>query len=63
MSPFKAPVMPSPCPQRFAVGDRGTHGVYGLGRVIAVEGSIAALGRSGSTRTRILGPYAKTTKL
>ncbi|WP_373408179.1 hypothetical protein [Streptomyces sp. 13-12-16] len=26
MSPFKAPVMPSPCPQRFAVGDRGTHG-------------------------------------
>jgi len=37
--------------------------VYGLGRVIAVEGSIATLGESGSTRTRILGPYAKTIKL
>ncbi|MFC8367546.1 hypothetical protein [Streptomyces sp. NPDC057238] len=54
--------MPSPLLQRFAVDDRGTHDVYGLGRVIAVEGWIAALGESGSTRTRILGPYAKTTK-
>ncbi|MEU7471357.1 hypothetical protein AB0A94_23020 [Streptomyces sp. NPDC044984] len=60
-SPFKAPVMPSP--RHLAVGGRVTHDVYGLGRVIAVEGGIAALVGFGSTQARILSPYAKTTKL
>ncbi|MFF8409773.1 hypothetical protein [Streptomyces omiyaensis] len=60
-SPFKAPVAPPP--RQFAVGDQVTHDVYGLGRVIGIEGGIAALVDFGSTRERILSPYAKMSKL
>ncbi|MFF9147860.1 hypothetical protein ACWGBV_34585 [Streptomyces sp. NPDC055051] len=60
-SPFKAPVtLP---PRQFAVGDQVTHDVYGLGRVIGIEGEIAALVDFGSTQQRILSPYAKMSKL
>ncbi|MBQ0827885.1 hypothetical protein [Streptomyces tagetis] len=60
-SPFKAPA--APAPEDFAVGDQVTHDVYGLGRVIGIEAGIAALVDFGSSRTRILSPYAKMTKL
>lgn len=60
-SPFKAPVT-SP-PKHFAVGDQVTHDMYGLGRVIGIEAGIAVLVDFGSTRERILSPYAKMTKL
>lgn len=60
-SPFKAPVTPSP--KHFSVGDQVTHDVYGLGRVVGVEHGIAALVDFGSTRERIVSPYAKMSKL
>ncbi|MGY3202547.1 hypothetical protein [Streptomyces sp. TE5632] len=60
-SPFKAPV--TLVPEDFAMGDQVTHDVYGLGRVIGIEDGIAALVDFGSTRMRILSPYAKMTKL
>jgi hypothetical protein len=60
-SPFKAPVA-QPL-KHFAVGDRVTHDLYGLGRVIGVEDGIAALVDFGPTQERILSPYAKMTKL
>jgi len=53
----------APAPKHFAVGDQVTHDVYGLGRVIGIEDGIAALVDFGSTRMRILSPYAKMTKL
>jgi hypothetical protein len=60
-SPFKARVVPAP--KLLAVGDQVTHDMYGLGRVLGVEEGIAALVDFGSTRQRILSPYAKMTKL
>ncbi|GAA4089998.1 CarD family transcriptional regulator [Streptomyces shaanxiensis] len=60
-SPFKAPVT-APL-KHFAVGDKVTHDMYGLGRVIGIEAGIAALVDFGSTQERILSPYAKMTKL
>ncbi|MFI6414913.1 MULTISPECIES: hypothetical protein [unclassified Streptomyces] len=60
-SPFKARVVPAP--KVLAVGDQVTHDMYGLGRVLGVEEGIAALVDFGSTRRRILSPYAKMTKL
>lgn len=60
-SPFKAPVVPAP--KHFDVGDKVTHDMYGLGRVIGIEAGIAALVDFGSTPIRILSPYAKMTKL
>ncbi|MGW8374776.1 hypothetical protein [Streptomyces sp. ODS28] len=60
-SPFKAPVtLP---PEQFAVGDRVTHDVYGLGRVIGVEDELAVLVDFTSTQKRIMSPYAKMSKL
>ncbi|WP_329457027.1 CarD family transcriptional regulator [Streptomyces sp. NBC_01497] len=59
-SPFKAPVAPDP--KHFAVGDQVTHDMYGLGRVVGIEG-VAALVDFGSAQMRILSPYAKMTKL
>ena len=53
----------APVPKHFAVGDQVTHDVYGLGRVIGIEDGVAALVDFGSTRMRILSPYAKMTKL
>ncbi|MFC7217935.1 hypothetical protein ACFQLX_07100 [Streptomyces polyrhachis] len=60
-SPFKAPVTPPP--KLFAVGDKVTHDMYGLGRVIDVEDGIAVFVDFGSTRERILSPYSKMSKL
>ncbi|MEV6958402.1 hypothetical protein AB0M97_04180 [Streptomyces sp. NPDC051207] len=60
-SPFKARA--TPAPKNFAVGDQVTHDMYGLGRVIGVEGGIAVLVDFGSAQERILSPYAKMTKL
>ncbi|MEU3984868.1 hypothetical protein AB0F77_33205 [Streptomyces sp. NPDC026672] len=60
-SPFKAPVVPAP--KHFAVGDRVTHDVHGLGRVVGLEDGVAALVNFGSTQMRILSPYTKMTKL
>ncbi|WP_320781973.1 hypothetical protein [Streptomyces sp. CRN 30] len=60
-SPFAAPVTP-PLKQ-FAVGDRVTHDMYGLGRVVGVEEGIAVLVDFSSAQERILSPYAKMSKL
>ncbi|MFE5032709.1 hypothetical protein [Streptomyces sp. NPDC056683] len=60
-SPFKAAVTPTP--KHFEVGDQVTHDMYGLGRVIGIEGGVAALVDFGSAQMRILSPYAKMTKL
>lgn len=60
-SPFKAPA--EPASKRFAIGDRVTHDVYGLGRVTGVEQGIAVLVDFGSQQKRILSPYAKMTAL
>lgn len=60
-SPFKAPVTPKA--KHFALGDRVTHDMYGLGRVVEVEEGVAALVDFGSARARILSPYTKMTKL
>ncbi|GGX74009.1 hypothetical protein GCM10010358_30480 [Streptomyces minutiscleroticus] len=45
------------------MGDRVTHDVYGLGRVIGVEDGIAVLVDFSSAQERILSPYAKMSKL
>ncbi|GAA2271387.1 hypothetical protein GCM10010145_54540 [Streptomyces ruber] len=60
-SPFKAPVTPPL--KEFAVGDRVSHDMYGLGRVIGVEEGIAVLVDFSSAQERILSPYAKLNKL
>ncbi|WP_030257197.1 hypothetical protein [Streptomyces violens] len=60
-SPFKAPdTLPL---KQFVVGDRVTHDVYGLGRVIAIEDGIAVLVDFTSAQERIMSPYAKMSKL
>ncbi|MBZ4017758.1 hypothetical protein [Streptomyces purpurogeneiscleroticus] len=60
-SPFKAPdTLPL---KQFAVGDRVTHDVYGLGRVIGIEDGIAVLVDFTSAQERIMSPYAKMSKL
>lgn len=60
-SPFKAPVtLPL---KQFDVGDRVTHDVYGLGRVIGIEDGIAVLVDFASAQERIMSPYAKMSKL
>ncbi|MEU0845226.1 hypothetical protein ABZ370_37970 [Streptomyces sp. NPDC005962] len=60
-SPFK--VQEPPPPKHFAVADRVSHDVYGLGRVIAVEEGIAVLVDFGMRRERITSPYSKMTVL
>jgi hypothetical protein len=60
-SPFEAPVVPPP--KRFAVGNRVTHDVYGLGRVTGVEDGVAVLVDFGARQERIASPYAKLTVL
>lgn len=61
-SPFNAPVTPPPL-KRFAVGNRVTHDVYGLGRVAGVEDGIAVLVDFGAVQERVTSPYAKLTVL
>ncbi|MEU7029296.1 hypothetical protein AB0A60_21745 [Streptomyces sp. NPDC046275] len=60
-SPFKAPVAPPP--RQFAAGDRVTHDVHGLGRVIGIEDGVAAVVDFGSAPERIVSPYARMSKL
>ncbi|MFI5685343.1 hypothetical protein [Streptomyces sp. NPDC051636] len=60
-SPFRAPVTPPP--KHFALGDRVTHDMYGLGRVIGIEDGIAVLVDFGSKQARIMSPYGKMSKL
>jgi hypothetical protein len=60
-SPFKAPVPPPH--KRFAVGNRVTHDVYGLGRVTGIEEGVAVLVDFGSTQKRITSPYTKMSHL
>jgi hypothetical protein len=60
-SPFKAPATPHL--KRFAVGNRVTHDVHGLGRVTVVEDGIAVIVDFGSLQERIISPYAKLTVL
>ena len=60
-SPFKASAAP---PLKvFAVGNRVTHDVYGLGRVTGVEEGVAVLVDFGSMQHRIMSPYNKLTNL
>ncbi|MFG3257542.1 hypothetical protein [Streptomyces sp. NPDC048172] len=60
-SPFKAPVtLP---PEQFAVGDRVSHDIYGLGRVIGVENGLAVLVDFTSEQRRVMSPYTKMSKL
>ncbi|GAA2151185.1 hypothetical protein GCM10009760_46270 [Kitasatospora kazusensis] len=62
-SPFKTPV-PAP-PKHFAVGDRVSHDVHGLGRTVGVEGAgdIAVLVDFCGRQVRVLSPYTKLFKL
>ncbi|MDF9816825.1 hypothetical protein M2266_006138 [Streptomyces sp. SPB162] len=60
-SPFRIPVAPPV--ENFEVGDRVTHDVYGLGRIIGVEDEVAVLADFGSRQVRIIKPYSKVTKL
>jgi hypothetical protein len=48
--------------EQFEVDDRVTHDKYGLGRVVAVEGS-AVVVDFGGTRVRIPSPYSNFSKL
>ncbi|ELP64891.1 hypothetical protein STRTUCAR8_03359 [Streptomyces turgidiscabies Car8] len=53
----------APPTKLFAVGDRVTHDVFGLGRVTTVEDGIAVLVDFGGRQERIISPYAKLTVL
>ena len=60
-SPFKAqPVQPV---ELYEVGDRVSHDVYGMGRVIAVEDGRAVAVDFGTSRMRIKSPFTKLFKL
>jgi hypothetical protein len=60
-SPFKPPV--PEVVETFAVDERVTHDKYGLGRVVAVEGDQAVVVDFGTSRTRLMRPFAKLHKL
>ncbi|GAB3957811.1 hypothetical protein GCM10028832_15270 [Streptomyces sparsus] len=45
------------------MGNRVTHDVHGLGRVIGIEDEVAVLVDFGSLQKRITTPYSKMTKL
>jgi hypothetical protein len=49
--------------ETFEVSDRVGHDMYGLGRVIAVEESIAVVVDFGTRQERIVSPYHKLSKL
>lgn len=59
-SPFEP--RPTPVIEQFEMDDRVTHDKYGLGRVVAVEGS-AVVVDFGGTRVRIPSPYSNLSKL
>lgn len=60
-SPFKPPV--PEVVETFLVDERVTHDKYGLGRVVAVEGEQAVVVDFGTSRTRLMRPFAKLHKL
>jgi hypothetical protein len=60
-SPFKPPV--PEVVETFVVDERVTHDKYGLGRVVAVEGEQAVVVDFGTSRTRLMRPFAKLHKL
>ncbi|EIV96297.1 hypothetical protein FraQA3DRAFT_6178 [Frankia sp. QA3] len=60
-SPFKVPALPAQ--ERFAVGDRVTHDVYGLGRVIGVTGETSVDVDFGSRQERIPSPFSRMYRL
>ena len=55
-SPFEP--RPEPVIEEFAVGDRVTHDLHGLGRVIGVEANAVAVD-FGAKTLRVPSPYAK----
>jgi len=60
-SPFRPPAeVPV---ESFLVSDRVTHDTFGLGRVIAVEESVAVVVDFGTRQERIPTPYHKLSKL
>ena len=59
-SPFKQEVTPEV--EVYAVGDDVCHDLYGLGRVVAVEGHAVSVDFRSRT-VRIVSPYAKLEKL
>jgi hypothetical protein len=60
-SPFKPPV--PEVVETFVVDERVTHDKYGLGRVVSVEGEQAVVVDFGTSRTRLMRPFAKLHKL
>ena len=60
-SPFKAPVVPPV--EHYTVGDRVTHDVFGLGRVVAVDGEVAVLVSFGVRQERVTSPFARMSRL
>jgi hypothetical protein len=59
-SPFKQEIAPEV--EVYAVGDDVCHDLYGLGRVVAVEGHAVSVDFRSRT-VRIVSPYAKLEKL
>jgi hypothetical protein len=55
-SPFKPE--PEPVIEKFEVDDRVSHDLYGVGRVISVEGGAVTVD-FGSRTVRIVSPYRK----
>lgn len=55
-SPFKPPTEPTI--EEFALDDRITHDLYGLGRVVGVEAHAVTID-FGSHKVRVTSPYAK----
>jgi hypothetical protein len=61
-SPFNRPTTHAPT-ETFAVQDRVTHDTYGMGSIVALEGTDAVIVDFGSHRERVLSPYRKLVKL
>ena len=59
-SPFKS--APEPVIETFAVDDRVTHDLYGLGRVVNVEAHAVSVD-FGERTLRIVSPYSKLHQL
>lgn len=52
-SPFNDRRVPPPPPEQFEVGQRVTHDRHGLGRVVEVEGDVAAIADFGDRLVRV----------
>jgi hypothetical protein len=62
-SPFKPRVVEPVIPDVFAVGDRVTHDKYGLGTVVAVNGTREVIVNFGAETRRIALPNPKISPL